>query len=98
MGLDVGTSRLVVARKAGSEVRYESQLNARPDLQGRVAIKFVISPTGSVMNAVVAQSDVGSDRVEKCIADTVRRIDFPAPEGGGLVIVTYPFLLSQTGN
>ncbi len=83
-----------------AEVRfcYESQLNARPDLQGRVAIKFVISPSGTVMSAGVAQSDVGSDRVEKCIADTVRRIDFPAPEGGGLVIVTYPFLLSQTGD
>lgn len=28
LGLDVGTSRLVVARQAGGEVRYESQLNA----------------------------------------------------------------------
>jgi hypothetical protein len=83
-----------------AEVRYcyESQLNARPDLQGRVTIKFVISPTGAVMSSDVAQSDVGSDRVETCIADTVRRVGFPAPEGGGLVIVTYPFLLSQTGN
>jgi TonB family protein len=82
------------------EVRYcyESQLNTRPELQGRVAIKFVISPTGTVVNAVVANSDVGSDKVDSCIAATVRRINFPAPEGGGLVIVTYPFLLSQTGN
>jgi TonB family protein len=83
-----------------AEVRfcYESQMNARPDLQGRVAIKFVISPSGAVMKAAVAQSDVGSARLEQCIADTVRRIDFPAPEGGGLVVVTYPFVLSQTGD
>jgi TonB family protein len=82
------------------EVRfcYESQLNARPELQGRVAIKFVISPTGTVRSALVASSDVGSAKVDNCIADAVRRINFPAPEGGGLVIVTYPFLLSQTGN
>jgi TonB family protein len=83
-----------------AEVRYcyESQLNTRPDLQGRVAIKFVIAPTGAVTSAVVANSDVGSPEVDSCIANTVRRINFPAPEGGGLVIVTYPFLLSQTGS
>lgn len=93
------TIRRVINRHI-AEVRYcyESQLNSRPDLQGRVAIKFVISPTGAVMNADVASSDVGSDRVDKCIADTLRRIDFPAPEGGGLVFVTYPFVLSQTGD
>jgi hypothetical protein len=28
LGLDVGTSRLVVARQAGDDIRYESQLNA----------------------------------------------------------------------
>ena len=31
-----------------NEVRfcYEQELNQRPDLQGRVSIKFIISPTG----------------------------------------------------
>ena len=28
LGLDVGTSRIVVARQAGQEIRYDSQLNA----------------------------------------------------------------------
>ena len=75
---------------------YEQQLISRPDLQGRVAVKFVISPSGAVANAVVQQSDIGSAKVDSCIAAAVGRMDFPAPEGGGLVLVTYPFVLSQT--
>jgi hypothetical protein len=95
-------SKEIIRRTIGrhiNEIRfcYEQQLIARPDLQGRVAIKFVIAPTGAVMKAAVDQSDVGSQKVESCIADAVRRMNFPAPEGGGIVIVTYPFLLSQTG-
>jgi hypothetical protein len=95
-------SKEIIRREIGrhiNEVRfcYESQLISQPDLQGRVAIKFIISPTGAVMNAAVDQTDVGSLKVESCIAAAVRRMTFPAPEGGGLVVVTYPFLLSQTG-
>jgi hypothetical protein len=90
--------RRIIARHT-NEVRfcYESQLLTQPDLQGRVAIKFVIAPTGAVMTAVIAESDLGNRKLESCIADSVRRMDFPAPEGGGVVIVTYPFVLSMTG-
>ncbi len=92
------TIRRVINRHI-NEIRfcYESQLITRPDLQGRVSIKFVISPTGTVAKAIVAQSDVGSSKVDSCIAGAVGRMDFPAPAGGGLVLVTYPFLLSQAG-
>jgi hypothetical protein len=97
-------SKEIIRRTIGrhiNEIRfcYESQLVSRPDLQGRVAIKFVIAPTGAVVTATVDHdhSDVGNLKVESCIAEAVRRMDFPAPEGGGIVIVTYPFLLSQTG-
>jgi TonB family protein len=82
-----------------NEVRfcYEKQLNARPDLQGRVTIKFMIAPTGEVRAAAVDSSDLGDPKVEQCIASALRRWVFPAPEGG-VVVVSYPFLLSQTGN
>jgi outer membrane biosynthesis protein TonB len=83
-----------------SEVRhcYEQELNVRPDLQGRVSVKFVIAPTGAVQAAAVESSELRNARVEQCIAQSVRRWIFPAPEGGGLVIVGYPFVLSQTGD
>jgi hypothetical protein len=89
-----------IIRRHINEVRfcYEQELNQRPDLQGRVAVKFIISPTGAVQNAMVASSDMGNPRVEGCIANSVKRWTFPAPEGGGIVVVTYPFVLQQAGS
>jgi TonB family protein len=74
---------------------YERQLAKRPDLSGRVAIKFIISGTGAVQMAAVASSTLGDPVVENCIAQAVRRWTFPQPEGGGIVIVTYPFQLTS---
>jgi hypothetical protein len=73
---------------------YERELAQRPDLSGRVSIKFIISGTGAVQMAAVAGSTLGNAKVENCIAQAVRRWTFPQPEGGGIVIVTYPFMLT----
>jgi hypothetical protein len=82
-----------------NEVRfcYEQELNQRPDLEGRVTVKFIISPTGAVQSALVSDTTLGAPRSENCIAQAVRRWTFPAPEGGGIVIVNYPFMLTSSG-
>ena len=89
--------RRVVQRHI-NEVRfcYEQQLNQRPDLEGRISVQFVISPTGAVQMAAVSASNMGSPPVETCIAGAVHRWSFPAPEGGGIVVVNYPFVLQAT--
>ncbi len=83
-----------------NEVRfcYEQELNSRPDLSGRVQVKFIISPSGAVQAANVESSTLGSPKAEGCIATAVRRWTFPAPDGGGIVIVSYPFVLEAAGN
>lgn len=88
-----------IIRRHINEVRfcYEQELNARPDLEGRVSVKFIISPTGAVQTAVVADSSLGNAKAEQCISQSVLRWTFPAPDGGGIVVVTYPFVLSQSG-
>jgi hypothetical protein len=80
-----------------NEVRfcYEQELNSRPDLSGRVQVKFIISPSGAVQAANVESSTLGAARAETCIAQAVRRWTFPAPDGGGIVIVSYPFVLEN---
>jgi pSer/pThr/pTyr-binding forkhead associated (FHA) protein len=80
-----------------NEVRfcYEQELNSRPDLGGRVQVKFIISPSGAVQAANVESSTLGAARAETCIAQAVRRWTFPAPDGGGIVIVSYPFVLEN---
>ena len=88
-----------VIRRHINEVRfcYEQELNQRPDLEGRVTVKFIISPTGSVQTSMVSNSTLKNGRVEKCVAGAVRRWTFPAPDGGGVVIVNYPFMLTNSG-
>jgi hypothetical protein len=76
---------------------YEQGLAARPDLQGRVSTRFVISPSGTVPLAGIASSDLGSEAVSQCVLGVLRRLMFPAPSGGGTVDVTYPFVFQQTG-
>ena len=81
-----------------NEVRfcYEQQLNQNPELSGRVSVEFVISPSGAVQSSAIQQSTLGSSPVESCISSAVRRWAFPAPDGGGIVMVTYPFMLDAT--
>jgi len=88
-----------IVRRHTNEVKfcYERELAKRPDLTGRVAIKFIISGTGAVQMAAVESSTLGNASVENCIAQAVRRWKFPQPEGGGIVIVTYPFQLTAGG-
>ena len=90
-----------VIRRHINEVRfcYEQELNQRPDLEGRVTVSFIISPTGAVQSASVVggRSNLNNARVQNCIAGAVRRWTFPAPEGGGIVVVAYPFMLTAAG-
>lgn len=88
-----------VIRRHINEVRfcYEQELNQRPDLEGRVTVSFIISPTGAVQSSAVAATTMNNQRVETCVAGAVRRWAFPAPEGGGIVVVNYPFMLTSSG-
>lgn len=88
-----------VIRRHINEVKfcYEQELNARPDLEGRVTVRFIISPTGAVQTAMVQATTLGNQRVESCITQAVQRWTFPAPDGGGIVIVNYPFMLQAQG-
>jgi len=85
--------RVVHSRLNEVKYCYERELASRPDLSGRVSVKFVINGMGAVMNAAATESTLGSAALEMCIAQAVRRWTFPQPVGGGVVIVTYPFQL-----
>jgi hypothetical protein len=87
-----------IVRKHRNEVRYcyEQGLQKRPDLEGRVAIKFIISMSGAVMRAEVYDTTVADPAVASCIANTVSRMTFPMPADGGIVVVTYPFTLTAS--
>ena len=86
-----------VIRRHINEVRfcYEQGLQTKPNLAGRLGVSFVISPTGAVQTASVRESTLGDGQVESCVTQAVRRWTFPAPDGGGSVIVNYPFVFGD---
>ncbi|MEO1270401.1 MAG: AgmX/PglI C-terminal domain-containing protein, partial [Myxococcota bacterium] len=85
-----------VIRRHIREVKYcyEQQLIKNKALAGRVVMKFTISATGRVAGAAPVSNSTGSGAVASCVAGKVRRWVFPQPKGGGIVVVTYPFVFS----
>lgn len=67
---------------------YERQLAVTADLAGTVRARFTVGKDGRVLDA--SASGMGP-AVDDCVAGVIRRITFPAPRGGGIVTVTYPF-------
>jgi hypothetical protein len=84
-----------VVRAHLDEVRhcYNQRLVRNPTLAGRVVVQFTIGPRGDVPVAVVRESNLSDGSVGNCIAKAVKTWEFPAPEGGGNVVVSYPFAL-----
>jgi TonB family protein len=89
--------RVIRRELPGIRYCYQQGLLGRPDLEGRVTLKFIIGGAGVVQTAVIAQSSLGDPRVEVCIAQAAKRWTFTAPEGGGIVIVNYPFTFQRPG-
>lgn len=68
---------------------------AHRSMSGRVMVHFVVASNGTVGAAIVQDSTLGDNDVERCITDAVKTWTFPKPTGGGLVVVSYPFVLKQ---
>lgn len=88
-----------IVRRHRAEVRfcYERALQVRPDLRGRVAVRFDIAPDGRVASSSIAATTLGDGEAETCIRDAVRRWRFPPVDRGDPVSVTYPFVFDSAG-
>ena len=58
-------------------------------------MQFVIGGVGKVTSAVFGESDMHGD-LDRCVTRAVRRWSFPRPEGGGSVLVSYPFVFTPS--
>ena len=93
--LDKETIRRVIRRRR-NEYRYcyEKVLNRVPNLAGRLQIAFTIGADGSVSLVKVLPGTLNNAAVSKCLERKAKRWVFPAPKGGGVVKVVYPFVFS----
>ncbi|MED5465639.1 MAG: AgmX/PglI C-terminal domain-containing protein, partial [Myxococcota bacterium] len=71
---------------------YELDLQRNQDLAGRIAFQWTIEATGRVGEVAIKESTLGNSRVEQCMVHRIRTWRFPAPAGGGVVEVHYPFV------
>ena len=85
-----------VVRRHRNELRFcYDQARARsPDVQGRVTFRAIIDGAGRVSAASVLSDELGDEGATTCMTDAWKRWRFPAPDGGGVVAVTYPFVFS----
>lgn len=85
-----------VIKKHLSEVRncYKDGLEDNPKLAGKVIVKFVISKDGAVTSAETKSSTLNDKDVEGCINERFLTFEFKKPEGGGIVVVSYPFVFA----
>ena len=67
----------------------ERALAGTSNRHGRMDVRFVIGPAGTVVSAAVTSELDGGLR--SCVGDAVRKMAFPKPDRGELVVVTYPF-------
>jgi TonB family protein len=72
---------------------YERSLQTNPNLKGRIMTSFEIAANGKVSRSEIANSTLNHQPTEQCVAQSIRRWQFPIPRGGGNVRVTYPFTL-----
>jgi hypothetical protein len=93
-----------VIRDHADQVRYcyEQQLTLNPKLGGKVAIKWQINADGrasaTVLDPGVPIDSDGLRTVGECIMSRIRTWEFPKPKGGGMAIVTYPWILRSSGS
>ncbi len=74
---------------------YEEGLRLNPNLQGRVAVRFVIQRDGTVGTSEDAGSDLPDGAVVACVARSMTALSFPVPEGG-IITVTYPLVFTPS--
>jgi len=91
---------LKVIRDNANQIRYcyEKELQKDQSLEGRVKIKWVIGATGEVVRAQVQlnETTLKNDAVEACMMEKIKGWRFPAPVGGGLVDVVYPWVFKAS--
>ncbi|MBK7777937.1 MAG: AgmX/PglI C-terminal domain-containing protein [Sandaracinaceae bacterium] len=87
---------VVRANRRHVQACYETALARWSALRGTVTVRFIIQPDGTVSTATVVSDTVGDAGLRACITASIVTWRFPAPDGGGLVSVTYPFTLEST--
>ena len=86
-----------VVKRHMNQIRYcyQRQLSKKPKLAGKIVVRFTVAADGTVSKAEIKSSTMNDELVENCIIGRFQRMQFPAPKGEGVIIVSYPFQFSH---
>ncbi|GBD94866.1 hypothetical protein BMS3Abin05_02482 [bacterium BMS3Abin05] len=64
---------VINSHKAAIEYCYQRALRTNPNLKGKISVRFVIHPDGSVGKVTIVESTLNNAGVERCIVSKIRR-------------------------
>jgi Ca-activated chloride channel family protein len=67
---------------------YEKYLKKDASLEGRLVLGITLKADGSVESVAVKSSTLDNDKMEKAVADEVKKLRFVASDDGGKVVIT----------
>jgi outer membrane biosynthesis protein TonB len=92
-GLDKDAIRRALAEnRRAIRTCYETALLARKDLEGRLTLRWKITPQGPVETIVIQSSTVNLSSLESCVMKVVKGIVFPQAPNKMPTTVIYPFV------
>jgi len=83
--------QVIDAARPALRACHEAALAEHPDLEGTLTVKFTVGTEGKVSSAATKNTTLGLPAVEDCVVDHIATLAFDPPEGGGIVIASYPF-------
>lgn len=87
--------RVVMQHIGGLRAEYNKRLRDKPNLRGKITVRFTIDPPGNVTTCIVTGSTMNDKILEMLVASRVKTWKFDACGQCGLATVVYPFAFSQ---
>jgi hypothetical protein len=63
---------VVNSHRAAIEYCYQRALRKNPNLKGKISLKFIITPSGSIKDVIILSSTLHDPSVEKCIIAKIK--------------------------
>ncbi|MDR3012160.1 MAG: TonB family protein [Chitinispirillales bacterium] len=88
--------RIVAQNSAILRHAYNRALREKPDLEGRITVRFAINEFGKIISVRVIESTMNDPKFERIVVHKVRNWKFEEiDKPGDVTEVTYPFVFTQ---
>lgn len=71
---------------------FQADPNRKPIEAGTVSLQVTVGANGQVLASTVAKSTLSNTRAETCLSQAARHWEFRKTSGGGLTMITCPYL------